>query len=326
MAVSISTAPRTVKKAATLTLKRRARWGEAIGEAAVKIVALTSIASVVLILIFVGKEALPVLTSSELHKELTFGGMFRPSAAGYVWQPVSEVPKYNIVPLFVGTLKVTLVSLFVAVPLSVAAAVFVAEFAGRTAREIVKPAIELLAGIPSVVVGFFALVVLATWVQSIFGTEHRLNTLVAGIALSFAIMPVVFSVSEDALRAVPDSYRQAAIALGSTKSQVVLRVVLPAAAPGIAAAVVLGFGRAIGETMIVILATGNAALLDFDLGHSVRTVTATIAQELGEVVVGSAHYHLLFFLGALLFLSTLVVNAGGERIVSGMRRKLGGGS
>ena len=325
MAVSISTAPRTVKKAATLTLKRRARWGEAIGEAAVKIVALTSIASVVLILI-VGKEALPVLTSSELHKELTFGGMFRPSAAGYVWQPVSEVPKYNIVPLFVGTLKVTLVSLFVAVPLSVAAAVFVAEFAGRTAREIVKPAIELLAGIPSVVVGFFALVVLATWVQSIFGTEHRLNTLVAGIALSFAIMPVVFSVSEDALRAVPDSYRQAAIALGSTKSQVVLRVVLPAAAPGIAAAVVLGFGRAIGETMIVILATGNAALLDFDLGHSVRTVTATIAQELGEVVVGSAHYHLLFFLGALLFLSTLVVNAGGERIVSGMRRKLGGGS
>ena len=326
MAVSISTAPRTVKKAATLTWKRRARWGEAIGEAAVKIVALTSIASVVLILIFVGKEALPVLTSSELHKELTFGGMFRPSAAGYVWQPVSEVPKYNIVPLFVGTLKVTLVSLFVAVPLSVAAAVFVAEFAGRTAREIVKPAIELLAGIPSVVVGFFALVVLATWVQSIFGTEHRLNTLVAGIALSFAIMPVVFSVSEDALRAVPDSYRQAAIALGSTKSQVVLRVVLPAAAPGIAAAVVLGFGRAIGETMIVILATGNAALLDFDLGHSVRTVTATIAQELGEVVVGSAHYHLLFFLGALLFLSTLVVNAGGERIVSGMRRKLGGGS
>ncbi len=308
-----------------LSLTRRARWGEALGEGAVKLIALTSIASVVLILIFVGKEALPVLTSSEVHKELTFGGMFRPSAAGYVWQPVSEVPKYNIVPLFVGTLKVTIVSLFVAVPLSVAAAVFVAEFAGKTMREIIKPAIELLAGIPSVVVGFFALVVLATWVQSVFGTEHRLNTLVAGVALSFAIMPVVFSVSEDALRAVPDSYRQAAIALGSTKSQVVLRVVLPAAAPGIAASVVLGFGRAIGETMIVILATGNAALLDADLGHSVRTVTATIAQELGEVVVGSAHYHLLFFLGALLFLSTLVVNAGGERIVTGMRRKLGGG-
>jgi phosphate transport system permease protein len=124
---------------------------------------------------------------------------------------------------------------------------------------------------------------------------------------------------------VPDSFRQAAIALGSTKSQVVLRVVLPAAAPGIAASVVLGFGRAIGETMIVILATGNAAILDWSLEHSVRTVTATIAQELGEVVVGSAHYHVLFFLGALLFLSTLAVNMGGERIVGGMRRRLVGG-
>ena len=287
--------------------------------------ALTSIASVVLILVFVGKEALPVLTSSEVHKEVTFGvDARRRVARATSGSPSAEVPKYNIVPLFVGTLKVTLVSLIFAVPLSIAAAVYVAEFAGKRSREIIKPAIELLAGVPSVVVGFFALVVLATWVQTVFGTEHRLNTLVAGVALSFATMPVVFSVSEDALRAVPDSFRQAAIALGSTKSQVVLRVVLPAAAPGIAASVVLGFGRAIGETMIVILATGNAAILDWSLGHSVRTVTATIAQELGEVVVGSAHYHVLFFLGALLFLSTLAVNVGGEQIVSRMRRKLVG--
>jgi phosphate transport system permease protein len=324
MAVSFSPTA-TSESASTRSLTRRARWGEVVSEAAVKVIALTSIASVVLILVFVGKEALPVLISPELHKEVTFGGMLTPSGAGYVWQPVSEVPKYNIVPLFVGTLKVTLVSLLFAVPLSIAAAVYVAEFAGVRAREIVKPAIELLAGIPSVVVGFFALVVLASWIQRAFGTEHRLNTLVAGVALSFATMPVVFSVSEDALRAVPDSFRQAAIALGSTKSQVVLRVVLPAAAPGIAASVVLGFGRAIGETMIVILATGNAAILDWNLDHSVRTVTATIAQELGEVVVGSAHYHVLFFLGALLFLSTLAVNMGGERIVGRMRRKLVGG-
>ena len=325
MAVSFSHAATSEKAVTSRSLTRRARWGEVVGEAAVKGVALTSIAAVVLILVFVGKEALPVLTSPEVHKEVTLGGMLAPSGAGYVWQPVSEVPKYNIVPLFVGTLKVTIVSLLFAVPLSIAAAIYVAEFAGRRSRELVKPAIELLAGIPSVVVGFFALVVLASWIQTLFGTEHRLNTLVAGIALSFAIAPVVFSVSEDALRAVPNSYRQAAIALGSTKSQVVLRVVLPAAAPGIAASVVLGFGRAIGETMIVILATGNAAILDWSLGHSVRTVTATIAQELGEVVVGSAHYHLLFFLGALLFLSTLAVNMGGERIVGRMRRKLVGG-
>jgi phosphate transport system permease protein len=190
-------------------------------------------------------------------------------------------------------------------------------------REIVKPVIELLAGIPSVVIGFFALVVLASWVQSAFGTEHRLNALVAGIGLAFAICPIVFSVSEDALRAVPGTYRTAAVALGSTRTQVVLRVVLPAATPGIAAAIVLGFGRAIGETMIVVLASGNAAIFDPSLGHSTRTVTATIAQELGEVVVGSPHYHVLFALGALLFVTTFVINVVGIRIVGTMRRRLG---
>jgi phosphate transport system permease protein len=301
----------------------RRRWGERAAEIAIQAVALVSIAAVLLILIFVGKEAIPILTSAEVHKEVTPGGLLATSEAGYVWQPVSEVPKYNIVPLFAGSLKVTLVSLLFAVPLSVAAAMFVAEFASKRAREIVKPAIELLAGIPSVVIGFFALVVLATWVQTAFGTAHRLNALVAGIGLAFAICPIVFTVSEDALRSIPISYRTAAMALGSTKTQMLLRVVLPAASPGIAAAIVLGFGRAIGETMIVVLASGNAALLDPTLGHSTRTVTATIAQELGEVVVGSAHYHVLFALGALLFISTFVVNLFGERVVWGMRKKLG---
>ncbi len=159
--------------------------------------------------------------------------------------------------------------------------------------------------------------------QKAFGTEHRLNSLVAGIGLSFAICPIVFSVSEDALRAIPRSYREAALAMGSTLSQTVLRVVMPAAAPGIAAAIVLGFGRAIGETMIVVIASGNAALLDLSLDRSARTITATIAQELGEVVVGSPHYSVLFALGAMLFVSTFVVNFFGERIVHGMRRRLG---
>jgi phosphate transport system permease protein len=291
------------------SLRRRSRWVETVAEALVKIVSLVSIASVILILIFVGKEALPVLTSAVVHREVTPGALFAPYRdAGYMWQPVSDVPKYNIVPLFVGTLKVTLVALFVAVPLSVASAVYVCEFAHKKLRDYIKPAIELLAGVPSVVVGFFALIVLATWVQKIFGAEHRLNVLVAGFGLAFAVCPVIFSVSEDALRAVPDSYRQAALALGSSRSQTLLRVIVPAALPGIAAAVVLGFGRAIGETMIVVLASGNAAILDASLGHSARTVTATIAQELGEVVVGSPHYHVLFALGALLFLSTLGVN------------------
>ncbi len=308
-------------------LVRRPRILEVAAETAIKGVALLSILAVLLILVFVGKEALPVLTSAEVHNEVTLGGLFLPHAqAGFMWQPVSNEPKYNIVPLFLGTLKVTFVALLFAVPLGVAAALFVSEFAGKRFREIIKPAIELLAGVPSVVIGFFALVVLASWVQRAFGTEHRLNSVVAGIALAVAVCPIVFSVSEDALRAVPKSYRSAALALGSTKSQVTLRIVIPAAAPGIAAAIVLGFGRAIGETMIVVLATGNAAIFDASLERSTRTVTATIAQELGEVVVGSAHYHVLFALGALLFLSTLVVNLGAERIVGRMRRRLGGTS
>jgi phosphate transport system permease protein len=317
--VSLSTA----HKAPPRSLVRSQRWPERLAETAVKVVSVMAIVSVLLILVFVGKEALPVFTSAEVQREITPGALLAPTAAGYVWQPVSEVPKYNIVPLFVGTLKVTIVALLVAGPLSVAAAVYVSEFAHRRVREYVKPAIELLAGVPSVVVGFFSLIVLATWVQEVFGTEHRLNTLVAGFGLSFAICPVIFSVSEDALRAVPESYKQAALAMGSTRAQALIRVILPVATPGIAASVVLGFGRAIGETMIVVMATGNAALLDANLGHSTRTVTATIAQELGEVVVGSAHYHILFFLGALLFLSTLGVNLVGERIVHGMRKRLG---
>lgn len=295
----------------------RQRWGEAAAEILIQLVAFLSIAAVFLILVFVGKEALPTWLSGHVRAEL--GPLVAPTDAGFVWQPVSEVPKHNVLPLFVGSLKVTLVSMLIAVPLSVGAALFVAEVAPKRAREIVKPAIELLSGVPSVVVGFFALVLLATAVQRVFGTTHRLNSLVAGLGLAFAICPIVFSLSEDAFRAVPSAYRSAALALGSTRSQTVLRVVLPAALPGIAAAIVLGFGRAVGETLIVVLASGNAALLDASFGHSTRTVTATIAQELGEVVVGSAHYHVLFALGALLFLGTVVINVVGERIVRRIR-------
>jgi phosphate transport system permease protein len=322
---SAVTSARETPKSRTPSLRGGRRWGEQLAELAVRLVSLLSIGSVLLILVFVAKEALPIFTSSAVHQEVNFGTLFAPSReAGFMWQPVSDVPKYNVVPLFVGTLKVTFVALLVAVPLGIGAAIYVAEFAHKRIREYLKPAIELLAGVPSVVVGFFALIVLATWVQKVFGAEHRLNAIVAGLGLAFAVCPVIFSVSEDALRAVPDSYRTAAVGLGSTRSQALLRVILPAALPGIAAAVVLGFGRAIGETMIVVLASGNAALLDANLEHSTRTVTATIAQELGEVVVGSPHYHVLFMLGALLFLSTLGVNLMGERIVFGMRKRLGG--
>jgi len=310
------------------SLKRKPRRVERLAEFVLRSVALTSIAAIILILVFVAREALPILTSEVVQREVSLKTMFAPLAVGggasvYSWQPVSEVPKYNIIPLIVGSLKVTILSLVIAAPFSIGAAIYVAEFAKRKQREIIKPVIELLAGIPSVVIGFFALIVLATWVQNTFGTEHRLNSLVAGIGLSLAVCPLIFTVSEDALRAVPQSYRTAALALGSDRFQMIVKVVLPAAMPGILASFVLGFGRAIGETMIVVLASGNAALISGSIGVSTRTITATIAQELGEVVVGSPHYHVLFALGALLFLSTFVLNFLGERVIHGLRRKLG---
>jgi phosphate transport system permease protein len=294
------------------SLRRRARPWERVQETLIQAVAFVAIALVLLIFVFVGKEALPALPH--------LGDLFLPTSDGaFVWQPSGEHPEWNVVPLIAGTLKVTAIALVVAVPLSVLAAVYVSEFANRRAREVLKPAIELLAGVPSIVVGFFALEVLATCVQRVFGTSHRLNALVAGLALAFAVCPIVFSLAEDAMRAVPASYRAAACSLGATRGQIVRAVVLPAAMPGIAAATVLGFGRAIGETMIVLLASGNAPLLEWSAGRSTRTLTATIASELGELVFGSAHYHVLFALGAFLFLSTLGVNLLGAALVARMR-------
>jgi phosphate transport system permease protein len=213
----------------------------------------------------------------------------------------------------------------VAVPLGIAAAVYVAEFAPRRLREVLKPVIEMLAGIPSVVVGFFALMVLATWLQGAFGLTNRLNAVVAGVGLAVAVIPLVFTVSEDALTAVPASYREASLALGATRWETALRVVLPAAAPGVLAAVVLGFGRAIGETMIVLMASGNAAITSWSPADSVRSLSATIAAEMGEVVFGGAHYSVLFFIGIELFAFTFVLNMAAGAFVRRLVRRLAGG-
>jgi phosphate transport system permease protein len=295
-------------------------------------VAFAAIAAVALIFAFVAKEAVPLFTSASVHEEVTVAEMVGPQpwkegqAPFYSWQPVSKVPKYSLAPLLVGTLKVTLVALLFALPLAVLAAVFTSEFAPRRLRETIKPAIELLAGIPSVVLGFFALMVLATHFQDLFGFRFRLNAIVAGVGLGLTIIPVVFTVSEDALVAVPRSYREAALALGASRARTTWSVVLPAASPGIFAASVLGFGRAMGETMIVLMASGNAAILSWDPAASVRTIPATIAAEMGEVVVGGAHWSVLFFLGTLLFLITMAFNGLGGWYVGRLRRKIGGGS
>lgn len=292
--------------------------------------AFIAIIALVLIFIFIGKEALPILTSSEIRQEVDLKVLFLAQAqrgvggSGFVWQPVSERPAYSLLPLMLGTLKVTTIAVFLAVPLAVAAALFTSEFASSWSREVIKPAIEILAGIPSVVVGFFCLMVLAGWLQDAFGWTYRLNAVTAGIGLSLAVIPIVYTVSEDAFSSVPQAFREGSLAMGASNWQTAWRVVLPAASPGVLAACVLGFGRAIGETMIVLMASGNAAVLSWLPSDSIRTFSATIAAELGEVVVGSPHYHVLFFIGAFLFLLTFLTNLTGQWWVQRLQRKLQG--
>jgi phosphate transport system permease protein len=242
----------------------------------------------------------------------------------YIWQPVSMIHKYNVIPLLIGSLKATLVALLFSVPLALGAALYVSQLAGPKTKEWLKPSIEMLAGIPSVVLGFFALLVMASALQSIFGYESRLNAFVAGIALGLAVIPVVFSIAEDALTSVPRSYVQGALALGSTPWQATWKIVLPAAIPGVFAAVVLGFGRAIGETMVVLMASGNASIVSASLFDSTRTMTATIAAELAETVFGEHHYRMLFLLGAVLFAVTFLSNLLADQIIHRLKHRLEG--
>ena len=242
----------------------------------------------------------------------------------FIWQPASEIPKYNFIPLIIGSLKATLVALLFAVPLGVASAIYVSQLAPPKLREIIKPSIELLSGIPSVVLGFFALIVLATILQGVFHYSSRLNALVGGVALGLAVIPVIFTIAEDALTSVPKSYSHAALALGAAPWQVAWQVVLPAALPGVFASCVLGFGRAIGETMVVLMASGNASIVSASILDSCRTITATIAAELAEVVFGGAHYRILFLLGTLLFAVTFLTNLAGEMIVHRLKARLEG--
>lgn len=307
---------------------RKPGW-HAGAERFIGLVAFTAVVAIFLIFLFVAKEALPIFTSAETRAEASHRELFtarHPAADGseiFSWQPVSEHPKYSLWPLIVGTLKVTFVSILIAMPLAIGSAVYVALVAPPRVREVLKPVIELLAGIPSVVLGFFALIVLASWLQGAFGFTHRLNATVAGAGLALAVIPIIFTVAEDALRAVPDSYRQASLALGASPWQTTLRVMVPAASPGIAAAVALGFGRAVGETMIVLMASGNAAIFSARLDEPVRTLSATIAAELAEVVFGSPHYSVLFLIGALLFAFTFVVNLVGNVATQRLKRRLG---
>ena len=237
------------------------------------------------------------------------------------WVPVSENPRYGIIALIIGTFKITVISILFAAPIAILAALYTASFASRRMKEIIKPTIELLAGFPSVVIGFFALMVLASFLQSMFHYDTRLNSFVGGIAMGIAAIPIIFTITEDALTAVPKTFNEASLALGASKWQTAFFVILPAATPGIFAAVLLGIGRVFGETMIALMATGNAALMGLNPFESVRTLAATIGAEMAEVVFGDTHYNVLFLIGSLLFIFTFILNAIAEFYVKGKLMK-----
>jgi phosphate transport system permease protein len=275
----------------------------------------SAILFVAAIFFFVFKEAAPVLFGSGEEK-LNLVEFF----TSVDWQPSSEIrPQFGTLALLVGSLAVTGLAMLLAVPLGLAAAVYVSEFAGPRSKEVLKVVIELLAAVPSVVWGFVGLMVLGPLIIRFTGAPVGVNLLNGGIILALMSMPIIVSVGEDALKAVPDSYREAALALGASRWETVCRVLFPAAKNGLLAAVLLGVGRAIGETMAVLMCTGHAVQIPHSLLDPVRTLTATIAAELGEAVRGGTHYRVLFVIGLVLFAISFVVNISADLIVKGIR-------
>jgi len=237
------------------------------------------------------------------------------------WEPSDEdAPEYGILALIAGTASVTGLAMIVAIPFSLGAAIFISEFATGKAREVLKVLVELLAAIPSVVWGFIGLTIMNPLIIELFNVPVGLNVLNAGIILGLMAAPIMTSIAEDALKAVPDRYREAAEALGATRWQVIYKVVLPAAKNGLLGAVLLGVGRGFGETMAVLMATGHAVNIPHSVFDSVRALTATIAAELGETAQGSEHYEALFTIGIFLFLITFVINLTADLIVRGIRK------
>ncbi|MCH7954677.1 MAG: phosphate ABC transporter permease subunit PstC [Candidatus Marinimicrobia bacterium] len=263
----------------------------------------TSIFIVLLIVLFLGKEAIPFFS------EPGISNLF-----GTTWKPVSfKEELFGILPLISGTVVVTIVAMFIAVPTGVIGAAYLSQVAHEKEREILKPFMELLAGIPSVVIGFFGLIILAPIVKELFGLQTGLSALTGSILLALMAIPTIMTISDDAISSVPRSYKEASLSLGASKFYTLWKVTVPAAMPGIVAAVLLGMGRVIGETMAVMMVTGNAANLTLSPFESVRTMTATIAAEMGEVPFGSEHYSALFMVGLVLMFMTFGLVLIGQR-------------
>jgi phosphate transport system permease protein len=280
-------------------------WKEKLIERSLRWTASLSILIVICIFVFILKEAAPFARHPGLSELFSTR-----------WIPVSaQKETFGIIPLITGSALVTLLAMLLTIPFGVGIAVYISEMSNPLEREILKPFIELLAGIPSVVIGFFGLVVLVPFVKSCFGLATGLTAFSGAILLSLMAIPTVTSISEDALRSVPKSYKEASLALGAGRIRTIWRVTVPAALPGIIAAVMLGMGRVIGETMAVMMVTGNAAIITFKPFESVRTMTATIAAEMGEVAFGSDHYRALFCIGIVLLIVTFALNVAAQKVL-----------
>jgi len=281
-------------------------------QAIVFIGGISAIVFIIGIFVFISKEGFGFLVDGFNFKEF----FFSPN-----WRPTSETKEtYGILALIAGTASVTGLAMLVAIPFSLGAAIFIAEFARGKTREFLKITVELLAAIPSVVWGFIGLAIMNPIIIKTFDVPVGLNVLNAGVILGLMAAPIMTSIAEDALKAVPDPYREAAEAMGATRWQVIWKVVLPAAKNGLLGAVLLGVGRGFGETMAVLMATGHSINIPHSIFDSVRALTATIAAELGETAAGSTHYQALFTIGIFLFLVTFVINLAADLIVRGVRK------
>lgn len=292
------------------------RWlpiiGETMIESIIRLCGWSAILFVLAIFFFIFRMGAPALHELDLVEFFT----------SQRWHPTSMVrEQYGILALFVGTMAVTALSMVIAVPIGLGAAVYVSEFASPKVKETLKIVIELLAAIPSVVWGFIGIVVMNPLIIYLTGAPIGLNVLNGGIILALMSVPIIVSVGEDSLRAVPDSFREAALALGASKWEIVYRVLFPAARSGLLAAVLLGVGRGIGETMAVLMATGHSVQIPHSVLDPVRTLTATIASELGEAPEGEQHYRVLFVIGIVLFAIAFVVNLTADLVVKGIKGK-----
>lgn len=274
------------------------------------LIATASITILLLIMLFLFKEGLPIFKTVSV-KDFIFGSY---------WYPTSDPPDFGIFPLIVASILVTGVSGMIAIPLGVMTAVYLSEIAAPRVGEIVKPIVELLAALPSVVIGFFGMVLVAPFLQRVFGIPTGLNLFNASLMLAFMSIPTICSISEDAIHSVPNALREASVALGATQLQTIVRVVVPASISGISTAVILGLSRAVGETMVVLMVAGGAAMIPQSIFDPVRPMPASIAAEMAEAPVGSEHYYALFATGIVLFVFTLLFNIVADFIAQRYRQ------